>query len=316
MDTVYWGIGIFVVWIFVCLGIARFVDVTCLRSSRGVSVHGFKVVEMQSHVAFEFIDDRKVVRFFHRVFRVSKITNAFTKRTGKKVQRVNRILIHPEHEHMIANIDRRVVGENAILECKTTGAWNAKEWEGDDIPPEYVIQVMHYLAVTGAEKAYFAVLIGGNRFAWKEIARDEELIAMMVERERAFWDCVETETPPPLSESKAELHGDIMNRLYPSANEGQSIELPPTYSDVIEQLVDVKTRIKELEVSQDYLENQVKEIMKEAERARVGRFSISWKNVTTKRFDTKLFEKTNPDLYSQYVKESQSRRFTVKEETA
>ena len=174
---------------------------------------------------------------------------------------------------------------------------------------------MHYLAVTGAEKAYFAVLIGGNRFAWKEIARDEELIAMMVERERAFWDCVETETPPPLSESKAELHGDIMNRLYPSANEGQSIELPPTYSDVIEQLVDVKTRIKELEVSQDYLENQIKDAMKDAERARVGRFSVSWKNVTTRRFDNKLFEKTNPELYTQYTKESQSRRFTVKEET-
>ena len=55
--------------------------------------------------------------------------------------------------------------------------------------------------------------------------------------------------------------------------------------------------------------------MKHAERARVGRFTVGWKNVTTKRFDTKLFEKTNPDLYSQYVKESQSRRFTVKEET-
>ena len=243
------------------------------------------------------------------------VADEFTKRTGKKVQRVNRILIHPEHEHMIANIDRRVVGENAILECKTTGAWNAKEWEGDDIPAEYVIQVMHYLAVTGAEKAYFAVLIGGNRFAWKEIARDEELIAMMVERERAFWDCVETETPPPISESKAELHGDIMNRLYPNASAGASIELPPTYSDTLEQLVDVKTRIKDLEISQDYLENQIKGAMKDAERARVGRFTVSWKNVVSKRFDTKLFEKTNPDLYSQYIKESQSRRFTVKEET-
>ncbi len=243
------------------------------------------------------------------------VADEFAKRTGKKVQRVNRILIHPEHQHMIANIDRRVVGENAILECKTTGAWNAKDWEGDDIPPEYVIQVMHYLAVTGAEKAYFAVLIGGNRFEWKEIARDEELIAMMVERERAFWDCVETETPPPLSESKAELHGDIMNRLYPNANAGQSVELPPQYSDIIEQLTDVKARIKELEVSQDYLENQIKDAMKDAERASVGRFTIKWANVASKRFDTKLFEKTNPDLYSQYIKESQSRRFTVKEET-
>ena len=243
------------------------------------------------------------------------VADEFTKRTGKKVQRVNRILIHPEHEHMIANIDRRVVGENAILECKTTGAWNAKEWEGDDIPAEYVIQVMHYLAVTGAEKAYFAVLIGGNRFEWKEIERDEELIEMMIAKESEFWRCVETQTPPPISESKAELHGDIMNRLYPNANAGASIELPPTYSDTLEQLVDVKTRIKDLEISQDYLENQIKDAMKDAERARVGRFTIKWANVASKRFDTKLFEKTNPDLYSQYIKESQSRRFTVKEET-
>ncbi len=243
------------------------------------------------------------------------VADEFTKRTGKKVQRVNRILIHPEYQYMIANIDRRVVGENAILECKTTGAWSAKDWEGDEIPTEYIIQVMHYLAVTGAEKAYFAVLIGGNRFEWKEIERDEELIEMMIAKESEFWRCVETQTPPPISESKAELHGDIMNRLYPNANAGQSVELPPQYSDIIEQLTDVKARIKELEVSQDYLENQIKDAMKDAERASVGRFTIKWANVTTKRFDTKLFEKTNPDLYSQYVKESSSRRFTVKEET-
>ena len=243
------------------------------------------------------------------------VADEFTKRTGKKVQRVNRILIHPEHQFMIANIDRRVVGENAILECKTTSAWNGKEWEGDEIPSEYIIQVMHYLAVTGAEKAYFAVLIGGNRFEWKEIVRDEELIEMMTNAEMAFWNYVVSQTPPPISESKAELRGDIMNRLYPTANGGLSIELPPTYSNILEQLVEVKGRIKELEVSQDYLENQIKDAMKDAERARVGRFNVSWKNVTTRRFDNKLFEKTNPDLYTQYTKESQSRRFTVKEET-
>jgi len=106
-----------------------------------------------------------------------------------------------------------------------------------------------------------------------------------------------------------------MNRLYPDATAGTNIELSPEFSDIIEQLTDVKARIKDLEVSQDYLENQIKEAMKDAERARVGRFTVKWANVASKRFDTKLFEKTNPDLYSQYVKESQSRRFTVKEET-
>jgi putative phage-type endonuclease len=244
----------------------------------------------------------------------SVVADEFAKRTDKKVQRVNRILIHPEYQYMIANIDRRVVGENAILECKTTGAWNAKDWEGEEIPAEYIVQVMHYLAVTGADKAYFAVLIGGTRFAWKELNRDEELIEMMTNAEMGFWNYVVSQTPPPLSESRAELTAGIMDKLYPEATGGMS-DLPPTYTGILEQLIDVKSRIKELEVSEDYLASQIKEYMKEAERANVGRFTVNWKNVTTKRFDTKLFEKTNPDLYSQYVKESQSRRFTVKEET-
>ena len=52
---------------------------------------------------------------------------------------------------MIANVDRLIVGENAGLECKTTSAYNAKEWDGDEVPAQYILQVQHYMAVTGAK---------------------------------------------------------------------------------------------------------------------------------------------------------------------
>src|SRR5690606_24085021 len=52
------------------------------------------------------------------------IAAEFERRTGKRVRRRNAILQHPEHEWMLANIDREIVGEDAILEIKTTSAWN------------------------------------------------------------------------------------------------------------------------------------------------------------------------------------------------
>ena len=87
------------------------------------------------------------------------VAKEFARRTGKKVERVNAILRHPKYEYIIANIDRRVVGENAILECKTTGAFNEAEWKDEEIPESYICQCQHYMAVTGAEKCYIACLI-------------------------------------------------------------------------------------------------------------------------------------------------------------
>src|SRR5690606_184586 len=52
------------------------------------------------------------------------IAEEFTRRTGKRVRRRNAILQHPRWEFMIANLDREVVGEPALLEIKTTSAWN------------------------------------------------------------------------------------------------------------------------------------------------------------------------------------------------
>src|SRR5690625_1924567 len=99
------------------------------------------------------------------------VAEEFTRRTGKKVRRRNQTFRHKEHEFMIANIDRDVVGERALLECKTTNAFNLDAWDGEQIPPAYICQLQHYMSVLDYEKAYIAVLIRSEeRRAGKELS--------------------------------------------------------------------------------------------------------------------------------------------------
>jgi putative phage-type endonuclease len=100
------------------------------------------------------------------------VAKKFTKDTGKKVHRVNDAYIHKNHDFIRCHIDRKVEGENAILQCKTASAWMAKHWEGEEIPQEYILQEYHELACSGYEKAYIAVLIGNNDFKIKVLERD------------------------------------------------------------------------------------------------------------------------------------------------
>ena len=132
------------------------------------------------------------------------VAQEFSKQTGVKVRRNNKILQHPEYYWMRASIDRKIVGENALLECKTTSEYNKNEWKDDEIPLNYILQCMHYLAVTGFEKCYIACLVGGRHFIYKEILRNEEVIKVLVEKERIFWqEHVEKNIPPEVDGSES-----------------------------------------------------------------------------------------------------------------
>ena len=92
----------------------------------------------------------------------------FTKRTGLEVELVKQLLQSEEHPFMLANLDGVCEHPDlgpCVFEAKTASAYKAGEWE-NSIPAEYMLQVQHYLEVTGYKAAYIAVLIGGNTFRW------------------------------------------------------------------------------------------------------------------------------------------------------
>ena len=52
-------------------------------------------------------------------------------------------------------------------------------------------------------------------------------------------------------------------------------------------------------------------IERDTEEMDVDVFKIRYKTVKSSRFDTTAFKSTHKELYEQYVKQTESRRFTV-----
>lgn len=240
------------------------------------------------------------------------VAKEFEKRSGKKVRRNNFMLQHPEHDFIIANIDRKIVGEDALLECKTASAYLADEWENDEIPAQYLVQVQHYMGVTGYEKAYVAVLIGGQRFIWKEVERDNELIDMIFKAEIDFWNNhVLANVPPPLDGSSAAEQ--YLKERYKETDPDKVVNLAFDYKEKLEHYFELKDEIKRLQEMIKKVENELKNELKDAEIGITKGYQVTWKPITQNRVDSKLLKQKYPDVYKDVIKQSKYRRFSVKE---
>lgn len=118
------------------------------------------------------------------------VAELFTEETGMTVHRYNRIIFSDEHPFMFANIDRKLYGNNIGLECKTTSDFMDKKFTDDEYPYQYYVQMQHYMAVTGWDMWYLAVLIGNRKFRWYEVPRNDEDIKDIIETESRFWNDV------------------------------------------------------------------------------------------------------------------------------
>ena len=107
------------------------------------------------------------------------VAREYSERTGRRgAARVSRrCSAHPEHDFMLANIDRAVIvpeisgnvrwkdgrlTTDRILECKTANCFAADQWGDvgtDNVPDAYLLQCQWYMGITRADVADLAVLI-------------------------------------------------------------------------------------------------------------------------------------------------------------
>ena len=118
------------------------------------------------------------------------VADLFTEETGYRVHRWNRMLTSSEYPWAFANIDRKLRGYDRGLECKTCSVYRERQFDDEMFPPEYYVQIQHYLAVTGWDTWYLAALIGNKRFVWYTVPRNDEDIKEIMEREEAFWQII------------------------------------------------------------------------------------------------------------------------------
>lgn len=107
----------------------------------------------------------------------------FTIRSGKKVRKELKTIIDEEYDFMCCSIDRRIVGENSILLCKTYSGIN----NSDEINENTLLECQHNMRVTKADKCFVACLINDRKFIFKEVCRDEKIISKIINEEKAFF---------------------------------------------------------------------------------------------------------------------------------
>lgn len=246
----------------------------------------------------------------------ANIADWFQEETGKKVKRLG-TLQSREYPFMLANVDRTVVGENAGLEIKTAGVRQYRKWKDDEIPDAYYCQCLHYMAVTGADYWYIAVLLGGNEAKWKRIERNEEDIQHLIMAETDFWKLVETKTPPPVDGSDS--CAAALSAQYKGGDPNFSVILQPDADGVIESLENDKAIMDALKKQITEKENRLKALLGNAEEGTTDHYRVLWKTQAGRTsVPLAKVKKQAPDVY-QLLEEKgcitigkPSRRFSIK----
>ena len=165
------------------------------------------------------------------------VADRYAEETGYKIQKANNLIRSKKYPFMLANIDRKVVGEDRRIGFEAKTAARPDGW-GDsgsnEIPPYIMLQVQHYLAVTEYDTWDLAVLIGNRDYRMFRIDPIQDIIDQLIEAEEEFWDRVENKVAPePQWQSAATTR--FLKNFYPGTN-GQVVELP----DVAQKYHDVQ----------------------------------------------------------------------------
>jgi putative phage-type endonuclease len=243
------------------------------------------------------------------------IRKKFAEKNGFKVSKCNFVLQHDKFDWMIANIDGEVNDPNqkgkGVLEIKTTSEWNKGEWDGDHVPVAYMAQMQHYLAVTGYEYGYFAVLIGGNKYKQFFMPRDEVIIAQIIDAEKEFMDAVQA-NHYPWTLGGSESESNWLATQYPNAID-EEMSIPPTIEKLALEYTEIQDGMKELKARSEEIKNQIKFEAKEFGVLRGNQVKILMPTINKTLFDGKQFAQDHADLYNEYkTKVSSYRDFKVK----
>lgn len=239
------------------------------------------------------------------------VRTEFTKRTGIEVKIVKQLLQSEEYPFMQANLDGICEHPDygtCIFEAKTASAYKAAEWE-NGIPAEYMLQIQHYMAVTGYKGTFIAVLIGGNTFKWKFIERDEEMIAMLINIEADFWNYIINSIPPPIDGSDASAK--FLADRFPESTSAH-IVLPSSAEALIKEYDEACEQLTEVTARKQKSENLLKEMLGDNETGTSSNRVITWKSIFQERFDSKTFKAEHPEIYNKYVNRISYRKFSIK----
>ena len=243
------------------------------------------------------------------------VARRFAEASGLSVRHEYSMLRSVEHPCMLADIDRRIIGERAGLECKTSRDITMARYRNGEYPMEYYCQCLHYLAVTGWDCWYLAVLVYGTDLLIYKICRDEVLddIEALIKAEEAFWYnhmVLDVPPAPDALDSTAAALGSV----YPH-EDGTTVCADQDADQALADLAALKAQKRALDRQITERENQIKAAMGEAEVLAGTSVSATWRSSERTTISKTKLLKAYPNINMDAITDRNiQRRFAIKED--
>lgn len=243
------------------------------------------------------------------------VARRFAEATGLRVRHEYSMLRSVEHPCMLADIDRRIIGERAGLECKTSRDITMARYRNGEYPMEYYCQCLHYLAVTGWDCWYLAVLVYGTDLLIYKICRDEVMddIEALIKAEEAFWDSYMVLDQPPAPDA-LDSTAAALGSVYPH-EDGTSVCADQEADQALTELAALKAQRRALDRQITEHENQIKAAMGEAEVLAGTSVSATWRSSERTTISKDKLLKAYPNINMDAITDRNiQRRFSLKED--
>jgi putative phage-type endonuclease len=189
--------------------------------------------------------------------------------------------------------------EHVSADAKSVTGFARKKWgdeNTEDVPIEYACQFMFGHMVTGRRYCLVAALRSFDDVDVFWTVRDDETIAAMRPKLVTFWvdHVLKDEPPDPYTFSDIKL-------LFPCDN-GQAVEATKDIAEKVEQLREVKARIKDFEEAEKALTFEIGDFVSpHASLTYEGRELLTWKGQDDARIDVTALRDELPEVASRFT---------------
>lgn len=238
------------------------------------------------------------------------VAKEYEEETGRKVRNDFFMYMDDEYDFITANVDRRIVGENGGLECKTMGRGSSSyNLSNGDVPAHYYVQCQHYMMVLGFDYMDLAIYVLQDKVYINRILRDDDFIKQLREAEIRFWkENIEKNVPPEPDGSDSSMQ--TLKYMYEDSTETE-INIPDVDS-MIEEYRKVKEMAKDLDRQANELQAKICLKLGNNEVGIGHLYGCSWKMQSKETIDSKKLREEIPEVWNRYAKVSKYRVFRTK----
>lgn len=244
---------------------------------------------------------------------------------ASKQRKLQKRKSYPAHgpEWLQGSPDYRIMGNDdgrgpGILEVKTAGEWAFKKFKREGLPGYYVMQLQHYLALTGYIWGAWAILWPDAwEFVTFDVERDDKLIGVLWTAGELFIRALENGPipdridPPDRRCSSCPFRTTCQGQVLLEAAGGDredlvalddEQELPGLLADYRELKSVVDEATDHLDVVKAAIKGRMKAIGHEA--AQIPGSRVYCRTITSMRIDSRQLRKDQPQIAEKYSKPS------------